>query len=474
MLLNIISWLGAALLLLSFIAVIIVMFIPPLKEKAGLSWRTVSIPAISGILLFSVQFTFFYAAPGISYLVQYPWGTQKAVLTPGFKPRWFGEAIPFKKFLTVAFTDDGDDGKFSGAMHPQEVRFYDSVTATVEMTARFELPSSEEQFLPMAVAYRSQANLINATLMPTMQESMRNAARMFSAQEYVGGRGGDFENAVLDQIEFGIYLLDVADLTPRANTTTITDDDDRTIEEGRTVQLQVTPRIDRNTGEFVRKNDRALSQFGIRLSQANVSNVDPDPVFKDKLTEQREAAAQVAIERQKTRQEEERRLRILAQGETEKAEKRVELEKRQIEITLAAETEAKKAEQIQRQRVTESTTLKRQAEVDKERAAVELETARLEAEKIKTLADAEAEARRLIIEADDALQARLDAYVAVASEYASALTNKQLVPEVVVMGGNGGEGSSNATDLIELLTARAARDLGVAVREGDRSATPAQ
>ena len=32
---------------------------------------------------------------------------------------------------------------------------------------------------------------------------------MFAAQEYISGKGGDFENAVLDQIRNGIYHLDI-------------------------------------------------------------------------------------------------------------------------------------------------------------------------------------------------------------------------------------------------------------------------
>jgi len=84
--------------------------------------------------------------------VQFPWGTQNAVLEPGFHPRFFGEAIPFKKYLTVSFGGRSDD--FSGAAPVQEIRFHDSVTANMRMTARFQLPENEEQFLPMAIAYR--------------------------------------------------------------------------------------------------------------------------------------------------------------------------------------------------------------------------------------------------------------------------------------------------------------------------------
>ena len=297
---------------------------------------------------------------------------------------------------------------------------------------------------------------------------MRNSGRMFSAQEYIGGKGGDFENAVLDQIRNGIYLLDIDEERTTSGAQSIMEPASRTIQQDQTVRVMV--RIRRNqTGQEMRKDfqDHPLKKFGIVLVQANVQEVDPDPAFKDKLKEQREAAAQVAIERQNARKEEERKKRIIAQGEAEKAEKKIELEKQQIERVIAGETKAKEAEQEQVKKITEATTRKREAEIEYERKQIELETAKLEAKRIQTLAQADADKRRLLMEADNALEKRLDAYIAVSSAYAAAIRDKRLVPEVVVSGQQG-ESQSNATDLIALLMAKTARDLGVAVSEPDR------
>ncbi|MCI5150870.1 MAG: hypothetical protein D3916_16055, partial [Candidatus Electrothrix sp. MAN1_4] len=183
---------------------------------------------IIGLMTLSLNSVFFYAEPGMSYLVQYPWGSQSSVLQPGFQTRWFGEVIPFKKFLTIAFVDEKTNkNTFSGSAPIQEIRFHDSVTATMKMTARFEMPNDDARFLPMAVAYRSQENLIYSTLIPTMQEAMRNAGRMYAAQEYIGGKGGDFENAVLDQIRNGIFLLDIQEEMTYAGKESISEEGDR-------------------------------------------------------------------------------------------------------------------------------------------------------------------------------------------------------------------------------------------------------
>ncbi len=428
--------------------------------------------AMGGVLLLglvgvSFQSIVFYASPGMSYLVQYPWGVQKGVTMPGFQIRWFGEVIPFKKYLTIAFVSEKTNKtSFSGIAPVQEIRFNDSVTSNVKMTARFKLPDNEAQFLPMAVAYRGQDNLVYSTLIPIMQESMRNSGRMFAAQEYIGGKGGDFENAVLDQIRNGIYLLDIKEEKTYQGRTQISEQEERSIQQDMTMRVYVRKRLDQN-GQELRKDggETPLKQFGITLIQANVQDVDPDPGFKKKLLEQREAAAQVAIERQNARKEEERKKRIIAQGEAEKAEKRIELEKAQIERVIAAETKAKEAMQEQYRRITMADTLKKESVIEKERMEIELETAKLEAQRIEALAEAESNKREKLMAADNALEKRLDAFVEISKAYAAAIKDKQMVPGIVISGGGAGGGVPNASDLISLLTAKAANDLGVAVSE---------
>lgn len=427
---------------------------------------------LAGITLICFNSIFFYSEPGMSYLVQYPTGTQKAVLQPGYSTRWFGDVVPFKKFVTVAFLNKeetaADGVNFSATATPQRIRFNDSVQSQVSMTARFELSNDPERFLAMAVAYRNQANLVHSSLIPIMQESMNNTGRMFSAQEYIGGKGGDFDNAVLDQIRHGIYLLDIREENNMADAVKVTDPTARSVQQGQTIRVIVSKRTHEN-GTPLRKDEdqHPLTHFGIQLLQANIKGLDHDPKFKENLEHQREAAAQVAIERQKARQQEERKKRIIAEGEAEKASKKIELEMKQIEIVLAAETESKKAEQEQRRRTTDAETTKKEAEITREQKAVELETARLEAQRILELARADAEKRKLLMAADNALSLRLEAYVKVQQAYAEALKGKQLVPTVVV-GGSGASGNTNATTLVELLTAKTARELAVELGEAQK------
>jgi hypothetical protein len=55
---------------------------------------------IVGVLFTLLTQIFFYAHPGTYYVVQYPSGNQKAVITSGVKFRWFGQVIPMKQAQT--------------------------------------------------------------------------------------------------------------------------------------------------------------------------------------------------------------------------------------------------------------------------------------------------------------------------------------------------------------------------------------
>ena len=64
--------------------------------------------------------------------------------------------------------------------------------------------------------------------------------------------------------------------------------------------------------------------------------------------------------------------------------------------------------------------------------------------------------------ADGALEKKLDAWVKVNQAYASAFSAQRMVPDVV-MGGSSGS-SSNASQLVDLLTATTARQIGLSMQ----------
>lgn len=397
---------------------------------------------------------FFYAEAGHSYFVQYKTGTQRTVIeAPGPTFKWYGEVIDFKSVNTVKYTTEkehdivtqgnqGNHTTVSAVVPPVGIRFNDAVNALVSFTVRFRLPTDDTQFMKMAKEFRSQENLIRSIQIPIGREIARNAGRMYSAQEYISGKGGDFENYIDDQMRHGIILLDTKEERVGIRES-IVDSTQRKIADKRSIRYTVRPRIDTVTGEFIRKS-HGLTEYGIEVAQVTVENVEPEEKFKEMLARQRDAAAEASIEKQTTQKAEYKKQRIIAEGETDKASIRIDQEKAQIEILITAETAKKKAQ------------------LTFEKNGVDLKAARLKAKTIKELADAEAYKKYKIYKADGALEKKLKAYVAVNAAYAEALkeTKAQLVPTTVI-GSSGG--SNNATALIDMLTAKTAKDLAIDV-----------
>lgn len=396
-----------------------------------------------GIISIFMNSSVFYAEPGYQYLVQYPNGTQVPVFEPGYHFRWWGNVIDFKQVLSVvAVESHGTAAETSGSYAPLEVRFNDAVKAHVEVASRFRLPHNPEQFRKLAVEYRTQENLINATLLRHLSEVTRNSARMFSAQDYVSGKGGEFETAVLDQMRDGVYELNITENEIRGDEDISHVTDDRTVAgTNKRVRLTVSKAVNKD-GIPLRK-ENPITTYGIEVTQCTISNVIPEQMFQDMLAKQRDAAARASVERQEAQTAGFQKMKIVAQGEASKAETRVAEEKLQIQKLIVVETQMKE----------EQTRL--------ETEKIKLAQADLQAQQTERLAKAEAFKRKAILDADNALSIRLDTLRQIHAGYAESFKDKQLVPSIVIGSASGGSNGSSAMNLIELMTAKFAKDLAV-------------
>lgn len=393
---------------------------------------------------------FFYAEAGYSYLVQYPTGTQYVTVEPGPHLKFWGQVIEMKQVLTVKCNaNPNDDNDSTAACGAIEVRFNDAVLAKIDLAARFRLPTDEVHLKKLMLDYRSQENLLNSSLLPVVMEGVRNSARLLSAQEFIVGKGGEFELAVLDQLEKGIYILESETIQEGPDEEEIKKDATRTIDRTQHTKIVVKKKVDKN-GDPLRKQ-HPFTDYGVLVTQATVEHVDPEDKFKQTLGQQRDAAAQTAVEKQKAMKAEFEKMRVIAEGETAKSEIRVQQEKLQVEKQIAAETEKKV-------RVMDAEAARDVAQLAKAKSQAELEAARLDAQRTEVLARAEADRKRLLQVSNGSLEAKLAAWENVNTAYADALKSQPIVPSIVI--GAGGAGT-NAAGLMDMLMAKTAKDLAL-------------
>src|SRR5262249_8545305 len=133
-------------------------------------------------------------------------------------------------------------------------------------------------------------------------------------------------------------------------------------------------------------------------------------------------------------------------------------------ITAAKQGEAEAAKAKWAQEVEKATAVT-SAEKKRDVSALEVQTAENEKKAAILRGEGEATARKLVMSADGALDKKLETYEKVNSMYAEAIKgySGSWVPSIVMAGPSGSAGSagSGAQQLVNLLSAKTARDLSL-------------
>lgn len=424
---------------------------------------------VAGGLMFVVTTfngMFFYAEPGFKYHVRTITGEEKMVADTGYNLYLFGRYNAWKNAMSVQAVSSGDgamtaetEGTTTSAnLGPKSLVFLDQVDADVSATARFELPSDEVGFLKMARLYRSPENLLRTELVPAFEETLGANAALMSAEDYFQGGKTEFNNEFERQLADGIYLVRrfekrvkvEADRSGSANAA-LGENQEQFGDEYKTIFI-VEKRLD-DTGQPVRKK-QSFEKFGISVTSARVTDVKPNIKFQERMGLRQQASADRAIAREQRVQEEEQRLLAITRGDREVAERQASAKVEQIQKTTEAETEKQLA-------ITAAERELESARIRKERAEILLGTARIDAEARQVAADAAAYEKTAILNADNALAQKLEAYVEVQKVWADAFANRK-VPTTIFGGTDGGAGTDGDVGrFVDLLTMQAARDLAV-------------
>ncbi|WP_296056652.1 SPFH domain-containing protein [uncultured Amphritea sp.] len=438
-----------------------------LKSNSSLMIKT-AIGIVTGlIVLYVLSKSFFYAEPGYIYHVRTVTGNEAVVTEVGYKFYPFGRYNSWKRAMTVqaatgaslnAISAEKDSDNASASLPPLSIMFLDQVDAHAEATVRFSIPSDEQSFLQLAHEYRSPENLLRTALLPAFKETLQANASLMAAEEYYAGGRTEFNSEFENQMSNGIFLVKREEVAVRSTRSTtgsanaaLGSDQEAYGEDAKTVFL-VKKVIDAN-GQPRRKSQR-FNDFGITVVSALVTDMRPNQKFIERMQLKQKASADRAIAREQRVQEEEQRLLAIARGEREVAERQAQAKVEQIQKTTEAETEKQLT-------ITGAEKLKAEAAISKETAEINLEKAKIEAQTQRTLADAEAYQKRVILEADNALAQKLEAEVRIQELWSDAFA-KRRVPTNVFGGGQGGAPVGNDAEtkaFMQMLTLDAAKRL---------------
>jgi len=383
--------------------------------------------ALVGLILLFLLFSLNPTAvndSGYRTHVQTVTGDEWVRFEPGFFwAGFFSKKTKYPDVISVVFTDKSIQSEITSKNGRINIRFNDATKATANATVRWRLPGIESEMIKIHKEYKSPQKLAETTLTTYTDECLRYAAQLMESETHYSGGMSRLSEDFQDQLENGQYVLEMKSEYV---------EDSITRESKRLTRRY--PRVDEQ-GNIVR-NKSDVQQFNITVAYASIGEVDYEEQVDTKLAKKIEASTQESISKQTLITAQQEALTAKAEGEKTIAETRAREDALKIEAIIQAE---KKREV---------------AKIEKDEALFKKETAIL-------IGQGEAEKKRLAMEADGALEKKLQAYIEVNKVYADAIKNYQgnWVPEIN-MGGSSSSGGGSQ-ELINLLMAKTAKDLSL-------------
>ena len=437
----------------------VIVYFSPENEILTKKLKTVAITilaSISGLLFITGSIS--YNDSGKCTHVQTIFGSEARTCDTGWYFSGWGRTTEYPHYITVANATDEESSLFGSAINkPYSVRMSDNWNGDITQNTRFAIPQDEVQFMNMHHTFRSPERLIQTTLKPAVTSSLDSVANLFSMEEYyAGGKRDQFKTEYKDAVEKGraeVKQVVVDGLSLEYEVKVQANDltDDTATTNNRAARKIIMEKVTDAKGIVVRE-EHDYAKYGITVSSAIVENLDPDDKFESQIQDRKLSASKRMVAQEQRKEQEEQRLLAIQTGQTQIAKRQADAQVEQIQKTTEAET-AKKLIIIQAEQA------KAQATIQTETAKLQFDKAKIDAEATKTLADAEAYAKKAIITADGALEKKLEAYVQTQAAWANAVSQMK-VPQQIF----GGTGSTNVAgstveQFMQLMTVKSAKDL---------------
>lgn len=362
-------------------------------------------------------------------VVQSPVSGELACYTdPGVKWQGFGTVTKYPRRATYGFhaEDKVDNSK--------KLRFNDGGHANLHGSVSWEMPLDCPSIISIHKTFNSAAGVESAAVSKMIDSAVYLAGPLMSSTESSGERRADLVQYINDQAERGVYVTQVVN---REVTDPLS---------GQKKEISVTEIVRDKDGNPRRQQGSILQDFHIRLLPMAITELKYDAVVEDQIKQRQAATTQVQIAQAQAKKAEQNKLTIEAEGAATAAKAKWEQETiKAKEVTAAqqrlavAELDAKAAEQYKREQILRG--------------------------------EGDAQRKQLVMNADGALDQKLEAYKEVNAKYSDAIRMAQpgaWTPQVVMGGSTSG---MNATALVELLTAKTARELGIDMSVAGKAAT---
>jgi DNA-binding PadR family transcriptional regulator len=186
----------------------------------------------------------------------------------------------------------------------------------------------------------------------------------------------------------------------------------------------------------------SIKEYGIAVADANITDVDYQQLVDDMIQKKVKASTSASVSKQELLTAQQKQLTAKAMGEQKLVEIEYQQKQEQTKQVVAAQTKVELAKQ------------------DMEQQRIQSQAAELESKKIKTLADANAYAKRTEIQANGALEQKLATYREVQKYWADAFG--KYTGSITPMWQNGVGANQNAfTTQMDIINVKTMRDMSL-------------
>lgn len=370
---------------------------------------------LSGLVFISVSGMMFQNVDANEVVViQAPASGKLSVYnSPGVKWQGMGKVTVYHKLETYNFVIP--------------VRFNDGGHGEINGSVNYELPLDADHMVSLHTKYGSQEAIQKDLVETVVNKSVYMTGPLMSSKESYAEKRTSLILYIEDQIKNGVYATGQKEVKVKDPVTGL----EKTVT---VVEIQQD-----KDGAFRRQEESVLNSYGIKTSNFAVSKLPYDEAVENQIKQQQELAMKVQTAMASSKEAEQRAITAAKEGEANAAT-------------------AKWAQEVIKAKVV--TEAQQEYEVSKLQALSAEQTKRKEI----LLGEGEATRRRLVMSADGALEKKLAAYVETQKMWADAMSKmtQPLVPQI--MSGAMGAAGNAATQFMELIGIKAAKDLALDIK----------
>ena len=374
---------------------------------------------------------------------QSPFGTLSCVDGQGLYFKGF--ASIYKYDLAKSFYFNSSTEKVDGEGWEGDEDDEDDISVTLSRNANadisgylmYELPTDCDKLIELHKNQRSDKGIKHNLVRNAVLSAVRKTAPLFTAEEAKVTKIAEFRRLAEDQLVEGEYLTTIEVLKEKAGEDEV-DSTGKVVKKAEVQEYRVTKlKLDKDGHRIITKKS-PITQYGIVVKQLEIQNVKLDPKAQQQLDIVKEREMQRVANATAAETAKQKAITAKAEGDARIAEAKATQEvQKMTEVTMA---EKEKAVAILN------------AEREKEVARLEALKAIEVAKKIKAEKEAEAQANRALVAAGLTPQERAEWEYKTKVGVAEALAKSShpLVPEIMMTGGEGKNGASNAMDAVGL------------------------